>query len=182
MAMRVELPDDLRASDLDSLPEDNSRRWELIDGVPHVSPPPPTLHQIVAMNLYRPLRAARTEGLLVLGLPIDYRPNELTNLEPDFLVTDASELDRPHATITPLLVGEILSLNTRLYDLGTKRLTYEALGVPAYWIIDPDEPRVTVLELVDGHYEEAANAGPGEVLRVERPFPASIEINRLHDV
>jgi Uma2 family endonuclease len=80
---------------------------------------------------------------------------------------------------TPLLLVEVGSRSTRLVDLGTKRLAYEAAGVPEYWLVDPDGPSLTVLRLVDGRYEEAAKVTDDEPYVATYPFPVTIVASRL---
>ena len=63
-----------------------------------------------------------------------------------------------------MLVVEVLSPSTAS-DLGTKRLAYEAAGVPAYWLVDPHEPRLTVLALHDGRYVSEAEAWRTSAIR-----------------
>ncbi len=57
----------------------------------------------------------------------------------------------------PLLVVEIVSPGEvqRNRDYVAKRMQYEDLGVPEYWIIDPQAATILVLGLQDGRYEEA---------------------------
>jgi Uma2 family endonuclease len=63
---------------------------------------------------------------------------------------------------TPVLVVEVHSPSTRKTDLGTKRLAFEAAGVPVYWLVDPDVPSLTVLRPDEGRYvEEAVVEGDG---------------------
>lgn len=177
MGTTLDLARDLTADDLDSIPADG-RKWELIDGSLHVAPAPSNPHQVVALNLAIALRAARREGTLVLTSPADYRPGPSTNLQPDVLVVAAEEATQPRTTSTPLLVVEVLSPSTRAYDLGTKRLAYEALGVPSCWFVDPDGPMVTVLEIVEGRYADVAAVTDG-VLVVQRPFPLRLDVADL---
>lgn len=56
-------------------------------------------------------------------------------------------------------------------DLAVKRAVYQELGTPSYWLVDPLEPSITVLDLEDGGYVETARVGTGEVVEVTRPFP-----------
>ena len=55
----------------------------------------------------------------------------------------------------PDVVVEILSPGTARRDLGIKRDTYQAAGVPEYWIVDPESRSVEVLTLVEQRYERA---------------------------
>jgi Uma2 family endonuclease len=54
----------------------------------------------------------------------------------------------------PLLVVEVVSPNQSSRDYRYKRSEYAARGIAEYWIIDPILGKVTVLEWVDGLYEE----------------------------
>ena len=71
---------------------------------------------------------------------------------------------------------EILSPSSVNYDRGTKRLTYEQAGVPAYWIVDPDaeHPLVTVLEWTDGELTGERSVDGGDELTVDRPYPIAL--------
>ena len=75
----------------------------------------------------------------------------------------------------PLLVVEVQSPSTRTIDLVLKRRVLEEAGVPSYWLVDPDDGVVTVLELVDGAYAERAR---GTDVTVERPFPVRVCLSR----
>lgn len=68
--------------------------------------------------------------------------------------------------------------SSRLMDPLVKRAKYEAAGVPSYWIADPLPRRLTVLELVDGRYQERAvvDDASSSALRLERPFPVSVPL------
>ena len=85
-----------------------------------------------------------------------------------------SELGLDNLRRAPVLVVEVLSGSTRRIDLGTKRLAFEAAGVPSYWLVDPDEPGLIVLELAGGHYEEAARVTGAESWTAASPFPVRI--------
>jgi Uma2 family endonuclease len=58
----------------------------------------------------------------------------------------------------PLLVVEIVSPGEvqRNRDYVAKRMQYEDLGIPEYWIIDPQATTILLLGLQDGRYEEVA--------------------------
>jgi Uma2 family endonuclease len=59
----------------------------------------------------------------------------------------------------PLLVVEIVSPNQEKRDYRYKRSEYAARGIAKYWIVDPMQQKVTVLEWVEGLYEEKAYEG-----------------------
>ena len=159
MAVRIDELEEITADILDRVPSDG-RRWELLAGTLHVTPAPSGPHQTIAFNLALVLRAARPEGLAVMVAPFDLRPDGRTSLQPDVLVVTADEAAKARTTSVPLLVVEVLSPDSRADDLGSKRVVYEGLGIPSYWILDPEGPTVTELRLVDGRYVEAGFVGP----------------------
>lgn len=59
------------------------------------------------------------------------------------------ELNEP----PPLLVVEVVSPSTRRTDYRAKRAEYTVLGIAEYWIVDPEEAKVTLLTLEDDWYE-----------------------------
>ena len=59
----------------------------------------------------------------------------------------------------PLLVVEVVSPNQASRDYRYKRSEYAARGIAEYWIVDPIQSRVTILEWVDGFYEEKIYEG-----------------------
>ena len=54
----------------------------------------------------------------------------------------------------PVLTVEVVSPESAKRDYRYKRSEYAAAGIPEYWIIDPGEQKITVLQLVEGLYEE----------------------------
>jgi Uma2 family endonuclease len=59
----------------------------------------------------------------------------------------------------PLLVVEVVSPRQENRDYRYKRSEYAARWIPEYWIVDPIQQRVTVLEWVEGLYEEQVFTG-----------------------
>jgi Uma2 family endonuclease len=59
----------------------------------------------------------------------------------------------------PLLVVEVVSPNQASRDYRYKRSEYAARGIAEYWIVDPISQKVTVLEWVEGFYEEKIYVG-----------------------
>jgi Uma2 family endonuclease len=163
----------LTADELDAMPEDG-HRYELVDGALFVTPAPNLGHQKCVGSLYFLLRSARPAGFTVLTAPFDFRPSRTTSLQPDLLVARDYDFTPARIERAPLLVVEVRSPSTRLYDLGTKRLAYEAAGVPSYWIVDPDGPGLAVLRLHDGRYEEEARVTGHEPYRATDPFPVTV--------
>ena len=169
---------DWTVDDLDALPDDGLQ-YELADGVLLVTPGPVLRHQSVIGELYLTLRQACPSGLQVFVAPLDFRPTNRRSLQPDLLVVPRQDMGAKNITQPLLLAVEVLSPSTRSKDLLLKRGLYEDSRVRSYWIVDPDEPSVTVLELVDGRYEEVGRAVGAETLRVGLPFPVVLQPDLL---
>ncbi len=149
---------------------DDGHRYELVDGVLVVTPAPGTAHQRCVYRLAALLLGAAEAGLDVLGAPYDYQVGPTTLLQPDVVVARREDLGEARLERKPLLVVEVVSPSTRLTDLGTKRLAYEAAGVPAYWLIDPAEASLTVLRLEEGRFTEEAQVVGEQSYQARYPF------------
>ncbi len=158
---------------------DHSCRYELVEGVLLVTPAPDAEHQSFVAKLTFALMAAAGQEHFVVPAPFDFYVSEVTYFEPDIVVALDTDVGRARLERTPLLLVEVGSRSTRLIDQGTKRLAYEAAGVPEYWLVDPDDPSLTVLRLVDGRYEEAAKVVGDEPYVATYPFPVTIVPARL---
>jgi Uma2 family endonuclease len=170
----------LTEDDLAAMPDDG-HRYELLDGTLLVTPAPNVDHQRCVGALLALLRDARQSGHTVLHAPLDVRLSRTTVLEPDVLVARTVDLTPARLEGPPLLAVEVLSPSTRHIDLGTKRLAYEAAGVPAYWLVDPDGPSLTVLELDAGRYVERATVAGNEAFHATVPFAVTVVPRRLLD-
>ena len=168
--------------DLEGMPDDGNR-YELIDGMLHVSPCPVPRHQVVLGEIFVRLHATCPRGMLVMMAPMDVQPDRLTSLQPDVLVARPADFGPKNLPAAPLLAVEVLSPSTRLYDLNTKRSAYEKMGVASYWIVDPNGPcGLAMFELDDeGRYQEVAHVAGDEEFVATRPFPVTIVPARLLD-
>jgi Uma2 family endonuclease len=167
-------------ADLEDLPDDG-HRYELIDGTLVVSPGPALPHQDVVGNLHLLLRAACPPELKVVLAPFAVALADDTEVQPDLLVAPRGQFTRKELPGPPLLAVEVLSPSTRRVDLLLKRDRLQEAGVASYWLVDPDEPSVLVLELQDGAYVEVARGTGAEVVDVTRPFPVRIVPRDLQD-
>jgi Uma2 family endonuclease len=164
--------------DLRDLPE-GGLQYELADGVLLVSPTPRPVHQRVIGNLYVLLREAVTDDLEVFLAPLDFQPTRHRSLQPDVLVVRRSDVGEVNITAPLLLAVEVLSPSTRAKDLVLKRSLYEDSRVPSYWVVDPDEPSVLVLELEDGRYVERMHVTGQQRVDVAAPFPVTLQPEAL---
>jgi Uma2 family endonuclease len=158
--------------DLDLLPNDGLQ-YELLDGILLVSPAPTRRHQRAAARLFALLDRSCPAEMEVLFAPLDWRPDGRTSLQPDVLVLENQDLESTAAE-SMILAVEVLSPSTRRKDTILKRSKYEDEGIASYWIVDPEAPSITALELIDGRYVMVGQAADEESLIVEKPFPVSI--------
>lgn len=176
----VPLSRPLTRADLQDTPDDG-RRYELIDGVLIVSPGPELPHQDIVGNMHLLLRAACPPELKVVLAPYSVALAEDTELQPDLLVAARTSFTRKELPGPPLLAIEVLSPSTRRFDLLLKRDRLQQAGCPSYWLIDPGEPSVLVLELRDGVYEQVAHVHGDEVYEALLPFPVRLVPSELPD-
>lgn len=162
----------LTRKDLDALPDDGLRH-ELIDGAFVMTPSPGFRHQSMVLALAADLRSAKSQDLVVLVAPFDVvlGPNVV---EPDILVAPRAAFTARDLPCAPLLAVEVRSPSTQWLDEGRKRGLYEEYGVASYWLVDPDEPSITVLQLVDSQYVEVASAHGDQAIEVTSPFPITL--------
>jgi Uma2 family endonuclease len=126
-------------------------------------------------ELFHLLRSAQLQPFRALVAPFDVRPTNRRSFQPDVLVVRADEVSERGIATPPALAVEVLSPGTRSVDLLLKRGVYEESAVPSYWLVDPLEPSVTVLELdPDGRCQQVAVARGDERLRLDRPFPVEL--------
>ncbi|WP_035987471.1 Uma2 family endonuclease [Leptolyngbya sp. KIOST-1] len=124
------------------------------------------------------------------GLELEVR-GEPRNRYPDLTIIHEEQVDslRRRNTIRilmgpPMLVVEIVSPGEvqRNRDYIAKRHQYQDLGVPEYWIVDPQEATVLVLELRDGVYGEAATCCGEDELRSLQLGPLNVTAQDLFDI
>jgi Uma2 family endonuclease len=130
-----------------TLPEDGNR-YETVHGELLVTPAPRLWHQAVVRRLLVVLDAYLEEYHVgeVLSSPADISWSPDTLVQPDVFVADLREVRSLEwsKVQTILLAIEVLSPSTARYDRFTKRRLYQEVGIPLYWIVDPDEKSVEV--------------------------------------
>lgn len=165
-------------ADIEAMPEDG-RRTELIDGALLVSPAPARPHNDAIMHLFRLLDPHCPSDLTFYNIPYDIVIDDLSMMCPDLSVSRTAELGEKRMYNTPLLVVEVISPSSRLMDQLVKRAKYAQAGIPSYWILDPEAPSLTVLELQgDVYAERQVLSDPAGSIDVTLPFPASLTLPR----
>ncbi|MDX6260832.1 MAG: hypothetical protein QOH84_2520 [Kribbellaceae bacterium] len=176
--MRPLEPGEFTLVDLDSLPDDGMR-YELVDGQLLVTPIPPPIHQRAVLQLAVLLERVRPEHLEVFLGPLDFQPTARRSLQPDVLVCRLEDIGPRAVEGSLALAVEVLSPPTLMTDRLLKRAIYEDAGVDSYWIFDPEDLVLTVLELEDGRYFERALVKADDAFEAELPFPVRVVPARL---
>jgi Uma2 family endonuclease len=148
---------------------------EMFDGAVVMSPSPGFGHADAVLALAGLLRAAAPPGLRVLSAPFPVRLGRQTELRPDLLVARYVDLVRDELTAPPVLAVEVGSPASDVVDRGLKRVVYARHRVASYWLVDPETPALTVLELDGaGDYRLVADVVGAEAFLALRPFPVRI--------
>ena len=153
------------------LPEGDRR--ELIEGDFYVVPAPSIRHQTVVANLGTLLRelVRRNRLGIILWAPTDVVLSPETVVQPDILFVSNERrgiIMEANVSGAPDLVVEILSPGTAERDRELKLNLYARYGVREYWIVDPEDETVEVMEL-----------GPEGPLDVRRYDAGSVESRLL---
>lgn len=82
-------------------------------------------------------------------------------------------------TTAPTWICEILSPATALFDLGEKRVGYHRAGVLHYWLLDPTNGTLTVLQWTADGYLIVLVGGRGEKVRAAPFMEIEIDIGAL---
>jgi Uma2 family endonuclease len=146
-------PQFITARDFAKLPE-SPTPVELIDGVVIVPPGASFRHNRIAFRIAAQLTLVSDTHQLgewnVGPNGIYISPNSV--YKPDAVFFDAEhpadDLENPIMQI-PQIAIEVLSPSSRSNDLIRKRAGYAERGVAEYWIIDPDQRRITLHFLAD---------------------------------
>ncbi|MBI5304901.1 MAG: Uma2 family endonuclease [Chloroflexi bacterium] len=163
------------------LPE-NDYRYEIIDGVLHMAPPPNfEKHQKPAFELATQLKLfAKANKLGLVGVaPTGVRlPTQSVPLQPDIFFVAAGRNDVRFGHFVegaPDLIVEVLSPSNWMYDRQEKFQAYQDAGVREYWIVDPRVQTIEVFVLEQGAFTLIGKWGATE--RAQSQVMRGFEIN-----
>jgi Uma2 family endonuclease len=150
------------------LTDSTNRLVEFTNGKVEVLQMPTMTHQLILDYVFTLMKAFVNERSLgrVLFAALRVQVDEAKFREPDIVYISRER--REHAqdrywTAADLVV-EIVSDDpeSRKRDLVTKRADYAAAGISEYWIVDPQEKRITVLALDGARYAVHGEFAPGQ--------------------
>jgi len=145
-------------SEDDYLALDTNQLVELSNGNLEVLPMPTLLHQLISRFLFEALRkfSLGCNSGMVVYAPLPIRIRSKTFREPDILFIRQENLEQGHGRYCNYadLVVEIVSPDREAHkrDYEAKRRDYAELGIPEYWIVDPQRDLITVLALGNDGY------------------------------
>lgn len=162
-----------------SYDDGTDRLYELFNGELIEVPPESGENVQIANRLFLQfalvLGSDRVRGhgleLEVLGEPKNRYP-DLTIIRPEHIQQLKSRNTIRLSMAPPLLVIEVVSPGElqRERDYRAKRQQYQDIGIPEYWIVDPEARQVTVLHLGgDGYTEVGVVRENGAIASLEVP-------------
>ena len=164
-----------------ALPEGGPVRYEIIDGDLCMTPSPVSRHQKISGNLFGIVwNFLRTNPLgEIFAAPYDvvFSQEPPQVVEPDLVFVAAkhvSLITEKNLQGVPDLLVEILSPTTATIDRRVKHSLYERVGVPEYWIVDPERNTVQVFRLSGERYGSELEFGLGD--RLETPLLPGLSI------
>ena len=165
-------------------PEDQYRRYEVLDGQLFASPTPLRVHQHVLGDLACTVKLFVDQhqlGKTIFG-PIGVMLAEYDAVQPDLVYVSNKRqgILSPRAVEgVPDLIVEVTEPATSDRDRGAKLQRYAATCVPHYWVVDALEKTIEERILGDVGYHPPTTYRVGETFRPSL-FPSlSIEVARL---
>jgi Uma2 family endonuclease len=134
----------MTAEQFDALPEEEIRKWELLDGELIEVPSAPPKHNRILMRLGRLLDAFAEKRKLGATLPeTDLAVRKNTRLRPDLGFFSAEtwravDQDRVPVVETPDIAVEIISPSETATTISRKLDAYLKWGVQEVWLIYPE--------------------------------------------
>lgn len=173
----------LTVGEFEELPEDNSRRYELQEGVLHVTPKAASLHQRVVFRLVTELDwqlPADWEAVPAVEVVLEHQwPPTLRT--PDAVIAPTGVIDENPNRLTAQDVAvaiEVVLPGSHRTDRLVKWHEYAKAGIPAYWVLEIDSTvTLSAGRLVDGAYDSDFEAG-GE-FKAASPFTLTIDLPSL---
>jgi Uma2 family endonuclease len=170
---------------LDALPDDG-QRYEIIDGVLHVTPAPSDVHQLVGAEFWHRLRVYLRPYKIARAImsPADVRRGDRTRnrVQPDVFAVRLTENGRPPYPyeLSDLLIAiEIASPSNPILDYQIKRELYLSNGVPEYWIANADARIVSRWQSLDEPGEEFSRTITWNPTGM--PAPLAIDLPQLFE-
>ncbi|HHV97292.1 MAG TPA: type II toxin-antitoxin system Phd/YefM family antitoxin [Clostridiaceae bacterium] len=154
--------------------ENSNARMEYINGEIFLLSSPSVFHQAVLGDLYTIFKEYFKKGKCrVFTAPFDvhFRKTDIDVpdvMQPDLLVicdikNNINEKGKYMGT--PTLTLEIVSPNTKRKDMVLKLNTYMRSGVAEYWIVEPENRRITIYNFINYEIDKNEVYKAGEIAK-----------------
>jgi Uma2 family endonuclease len=146
----------ITVADLEKYPDDDGKRYELIEGELYVSAAPGLPHQLVLVNLlgaFISYLKINPIGKIVPGAGAVF--SNFDAVIPDLVFVSNERWSQIVAndrfSAAPEIVMEVLSPGSenRRRDLMAKRRLYQKYGVQEYWVVDQENHSVLVYHYIE---------------------------------
>lgn len=170
-------------------PENEGKRFELIDGVLIEMSAPGGEHGAIAINLGYFFRAFCLEqdlGIATAGTGYHPPDDRHTLLVPDVAFISHRRAPKPFpkklVPVMPDIAVEIRSPSNTLAELREKAQLYLDLGTSLVWLVLPDDQSVEVCRLSQSGETEREVLGPNDALSGEASLPGfTLEARRIFE-
>ena len=168
-----------------ALPE-REGTWELVDGVLEKMAEPSFEHQRFLFLLCQWIDfclagVAPRIGVMLPGASVAVSQSRVAVPDLVYVRTERQQLWQGRIlNNAPDLVVEIISQD-RAKDLIRNWQWYAAAGIPEYWILDPVNDTLTILEPAGGQYLERATLGRNDILTTPTIPGLSVPLLELFD-
>lgn len=164
--------------------DQTNRLLEFTDGVIEVLPMPTRSHQAISRWLFLALLAfVQHSGGTVFYAPlrVQVRPGKFR--EPDLLVLldEHDPRNQEAFWLGADLVIEIVSPDDPERDTVEKVADYAEAGIPEYWIVNPLDETITVLQLAGTQYAQFGVFGRGQLARSSQLAGLEIAVDAALD-
>ena len=140
-------------------------------------------HQVASGVVNDLLRRACPPDHQVLYAPVDLDLPGGQRVEPDLVVVPRSSIGEQRLSLPVLLVVELVSPSTAVWDTVAKRAAYAEAGIEHYWLVDTrkGQERFTALSLPSGAGEYEVVAESDEEIDVHDPVAVSVPLTALFE-
>lgn len=162
-------------------------RHEVVGGEVVQKASPTARHSYVQARLAAALDPFQPDGdgpggwLILSECTVELETHEV--YQPDLAGWRAARLsvlpDTFPIQIAPDWVCEVLSPSTAARDLNVKRRGYHRAKVPHYWIVDPFNRTLSVLQWMDDAYALILAAGPNDVVHAVPFAEIALHVSKL---
>ncbi|MEL6437903.1 MAG: Uma2 family endonuclease [Cyanobacteria bacterium J06621_8] len=160
-----------------SYQDGTNRRYELVDGQLVTMPPASFLHSDIIdfiADCFKAIARQHKLDLKVKTGDVGVRTGSNSSRIPDISVIDG-QLWQSYRRNQSAIIEDGIILAVEVVSPGVEQIArdytdkvkeYQNAGIPEYWIVDPEEQKVTVLILKDGRYSKTVFTGKDEIVSI----------------